>query len=68
MAHCIRQKELVDAKWFTKDQVRKALRQDPDAGFQVPPKTAIAHTLLKDVSTSTLAIAFLNKITNAFSI
>lgn len=49
-----KRKELVDAKWFTKEQARKALHRAPDAEFQVPPKTAIAHTLLSDVSLSKL--------------
>ena len=38
--------ELEDARWFTRDQVRRALAGDPDAGFIAPPPYAIAHTLL----------------------
>ncbi|MBX3565683.1 MAG: NAD(+) diphosphatase [Sphingomonas sp.] len=38
--------ELEDARWFTRDQVRRALAGDPDAGFLPPPPYAIAHTLL----------------------
>lgn len=39
--------ELEDARWFTRDAVRRALAGDPDAGFLVPPPYAIAHTLLR---------------------
>jgi NAD+ diphosphatase len=38
--------ELEDARWFTRDQVQRALAGDPDAGFIAPPPYAIAHTLL----------------------
>ncbi|RYD51241.1 MAG: NAD(+) diphosphatase [Sphingomonadales bacterium] len=38
--------ELEDARWFTRDQVERALAGDPDAGFIAPPPYAIAHTLL----------------------
>ena len=38
--------ELEDARWFTRDQVVRALAGDPDAGFIAPPPYAIAHTLL----------------------
>ena len=39
--------ELEDARWFTRDEVAAALRDDPDAPFQAPPKAAIARTLLE---------------------
>ncbi|WP_066799213.1 NAD(+) diphosphatase [Sphingomonas soli] len=38
--------ELEDARWFTRDQVCRALAGDADAGFIAPPRYAIAHTLL----------------------
>ncbi|MES2988469.1 MAG: NAD(+) diphosphatase [Pseudomonadota bacterium] len=38
--------ELEDARWFTRDQVERALAGDPEAGFIAPPPYAIAHTLL----------------------
>lgn len=38
--------ELEDARWFTRDDVRRALARDPDAPFGAPPSYAIAHTLL----------------------
>jgi len=37
--------ELEDAKWVTRDDVRAALADDPDATFGAPPPYAIAHTL-----------------------
>ena len=38
--------ELDDARWFTRDEVRAALAEDPAAPFIAPPAYAIAHTLL----------------------
>ena len=38
--------ELEDARWFSRDDVRRALARDPDAPFGAPPPYAIAHTLL----------------------
>lgn len=38
--------ELEDARWFTREDVRRALARDPDAPFGAPPPYAIAHTLL----------------------
>lgn len=38
--------ELEDARWFTRDEVRRALARDPDAPFGAAPPYAIAHTLL----------------------
>ena len=40
-------KELDDARWFSRDEVVAALRDDPAAPFQPPPRTAIARTLLE---------------------
>lgn len=39
--------ELEDARWFSRDQVAKALRGEPDAGFSAPPRRAVAHQLLR---------------------
>jgi NAD+ diphosphatase len=39
--------ELEDAKWVTRDDVRAALMEQPDAPFLPPPPYAIAHTLFK---------------------
>jgi len=39
--------ELDDARWFSRDQVVAALRKDPEAVFQAPPRSAIARTLLE---------------------
>ena len=38
--------ELDDARWFTRDEIAAALKGDPDATFQPPPRFAIARTLL----------------------
>jgi NAD+ diphosphatase len=38
--------ELDDARWFTRDEIAAALKGDPDAAFQPPPRFAIARTLL----------------------
>jgi len=43
----LRDNELEDAKWFTRDEVRLALKGDPEAGFNCAPPLAIAHHLLK---------------------
>lgn len=39
-------KEIEDAKWVTRDEVRAALSGDPAAPFIAPPRYAIAHSLL----------------------
>jgi NAD+ diphosphatase len=39
-------KELEDAMWVSRDEVRAALAGSPDARFKTPPPFAIAHTLL----------------------
>jgi len=39
--------ELEDARWFTCDQVARAVAGDSEAAFQPPPRTAIARTLLE---------------------
>ena len=39
--------ELEDARWFSKDDVVKAVERDPCASFTLPPDTAIAFQLLK---------------------
>ena len=39
--------ELEDARWFTRDEIAAAFRDDPNASFQAPPKAAIARTLLE---------------------
>jgi NAD+ diphosphatase len=39
--------ELDDARWFSRDEVIAALDRRPDAAFQAPPRSAIAHTLLE---------------------
>lgn len=38
--------ELEDARWFSLDDVQRALWGDPDAPFIAPPAYAIAHSLL----------------------
>ncbi len=38
--------ELEDARWFTREDVERALARDPEAPFGAPPPYAIAHTLL----------------------
>ncbi len=38
--------ELEDARWFSRDEVARALARDPEAPFGAPPPYAIAHTLL----------------------
>ena len=39
--------ELEDARWFTRDEVARALVGVAEAVFQPPPRTAIARTLLE---------------------
>ena len=39
--------ELDDARWFTREEVEAALKGEPDAAFQPPPRFAIARTLLE---------------------
>ena len=50
--------ELVEARWFTKEEVRKALAENSGSPFEpvpkdkagelrIPPTSAIAHILLK---------------------
>lgn len=39
--------ELEDAKWVSADEVRAALRGDPDAVFEAPSYKAVAHQLLR---------------------
>jgi len=39
--------ELDDARWFTREEIAAALKGDPDAAFQPPPRFAIARTLLE---------------------
>lgn len=38
--------ELEDARWFSKDEIRAAIRSGGDENFQVPPKLAIARHIL----------------------
>jgi len=40
--------ELDDARWFTRDEVKAALAEAPDAAFLPPPPYAIARTLLEN--------------------
>lgn len=39
--------ELDDARWFTREEVVAALEKRPNPAFEPPPRTAIAHTLLR---------------------
>lgn len=39
--------ELEDARWFTREEVAAAFRDESDGPFQPPPKAAIARTLLE---------------------
>jgi NAD+ diphosphatase len=39
--------ELEDARWFTREEVKAALREHIEAPFRPPPKSAIARTLLE---------------------
>lgn len=38
--------ELEDARWFSRDEIARALAGDPAAPLTVPPRRAIAHQLL----------------------
>jgi NAD+ diphosphatase len=60
--------ELVDAKWFTKEEVSKALKENSGSPFEpvpegkendlrLPPVSAIAHLLLKDFAEDTWGVA-----------
>ena len=42
----IDERELDDARWFTRAEVAAAMAGTPDAAFVAPPPFAIAHTLL----------------------
>jgi NAD+ diphosphatase len=39
--------EIADARWFTRAQIRAALRSDPDAGFATAVPSSIAHYLIQ---------------------
>jgi NAD+ diphosphatase len=39
--------ELEDARWFTRDEIQRAVDGSKDAPFGAPPRTAIARTLLE---------------------
>jgi NAD+ diphosphatase len=39
--------ELDDARWFSRDEVARAIAGDPDAAFLPPPRFAIARTLIE---------------------
>jgi NAD+ diphosphatase len=60
--------ELADAKWFTKEEVKKALYENSGSPFEpvpkgkendlrMPPASAIAHMLLKTFVEDTWGIA-----------
>ncbi len=38
--------ELEDARWFTREEVRRAIERDPVSAFFLPPSIAIAHHLI----------------------
>ncbi len=40
-------RELEDCRWFSRDEVRAILAGDKSAGVFVPPRTAIAHHLIR---------------------
>lgn len=42
------ERELDDARWFTRGEVTAAMAGEPDAAFIAPPPFAIAHTLLAE--------------------
>jgi NAD+ diphosphatase len=43
--------ELDGARWFTRDEIRKAIDDpDPSLGYGVPGRVAIAHHIIKDWS------------------
>lgn len=39
--------ELDDARWFSREEIVRALANEEDASFQAPPRAAIARTLLE---------------------
>jgi NAD+ diphosphatase len=39
--------ELEDARWFSRDEVARAIREPDGATFQPPPRFAIARTLME---------------------
>ena len=39
--------ELDEARWFTREEVERAIRGGGGAPFQPPPRTAIARTLFE---------------------
>lgn len=39
--------EIADARWFTRAEIRLAVRNDPDAGFAVATPSSIAHYLIR---------------------
>jgi len=39
--------EIAEARWFTRDQIRAALKGEGDGSFMIPPPMAIAHQLLR---------------------
>ncbi|MGF1454513.1 MAG: NAD(+) diphosphatase [Alphaproteobacteria bacterium] len=39
--------EIAEARWFTRDAVRRALKGEGDGSFWVPPRMAIAHQIIK---------------------
>jgi NAD+ diphosphatase len=56
-AHAMGEHETVDAfeldgaRWFTRDEIRKAIdAPDPSLGYGVPGRVAIAHHIIKDWS------------------
>ncbi len=40
--------ELEDARWFSREEVRVSVAGGRNSGFQVPPSSAVARTLLED--------------------
>jgi NAD+ diphosphatase len=40
--------ELTDARWFSREEVRRMLAKTHPEGFEVPPSFSIAHTLILD--------------------
>jgi NAD+ diphosphatase len=41
-------KELEDAQWFTKDQVRQGMKDPKNSTINIPPRYAIANSLITD--------------------
>ena len=39
--------EIDEGRWFSRDELRKAINGDENSKFFVPPKMAIAHHLIK---------------------